>query len=44
MIEASFWLTSATLAATVMLLLLPAHVIKKFTANIKCGLRLQVSS
>lgn len=34
--------TYATL--TVMLLLLPAHVIKKFTANIKCGLRLQVSS
>ena len=40
MIEASFWLTSATLAATVMLLLLPAHVIKKFSSKHKVRLAL----
>lgn len=40
MIEAPFWLTSATLAATVMLLLLPAHVIKKFSSKHKVRLAL----
>lgn len=40
MIEVSFWLISAALAAIVLLLLLPAHVTKKFSGKHKVRLAL----